>query len=496
MRVVLANPLYKRNIGKIYEKYYIRSGSRWPHSGVKRKGQIPHYLPFPFSLSYSAGLLNRSGFEVYAIDAIALDLSENCFLSKLETIKPDFVFFEITAPTVDYDLCLAEKIKNRTESLIAIGGSYINIFAEDILQGNQSIDFAIKGEYELILLELLKTLRGERSNFPKGVIFRKGEDIIDKGYYKPVDSLDNLGFPMRDIFPVNDCPDPTLYWDGFCQKRPSIQMQSSRGCFYNCYFCLWKNTFYYNSGFRSFSIPRIIEEMKNLLSSYKIREIYFDDDDFAADKNRLYSLCNTMLKNEISVGWSCMANISGLTEDSIALMAKSGCIGVKFGVESGSERVLKTIGKVVNLKEVKKIVDICRKYGIKTHAAFIIGLWRETEQDVRKTEDFSMSLDVDSIQVSIAAAYPGTRFYELFKKDKLISDDFSLKCDGKLAEAFNSSYLNRVRKKILANWVLKKFLSLWCIRHFRIIMRTFLGLGISFWLKQLFDVSIDEYKNG
>jgi len=112
MKVLLINPSCKQDINKKYERYYIRSGSRWPHSGVKIKGTIPHYLPFPFFLAYSASLLKEAGFDVHVIDAIALDISEATLLERIEAIEPQLVFYEVTTPTIDYDLLSQEDKKN------------------------------------------------------------------------------------------------------------------------------------------------------------------------------------------------------------------------------------------------------------------------------------------------------------------------------------------------------------------------------------------------
>src|SRR5512140_1740501 len=111
MKIVLANPSCIRSIDDRYEKYYIRAGSRWPHSGVKRKGTIPHYLPFPFYLAYSAALLRHNGFAVETIDAVALDWPEESFLAMLREMQPALLFFEATTPTIDYDAALIRTIR-------------------------------------------------------------------------------------------------------------------------------------------------------------------------------------------------------------------------------------------------------------------------------------------------------------------------------------------------------------------------------------------------
>lgn len=501
MKFLLVNPSCKQNINNKYEKYYIRSGSRWPHSGVKIKGIIPHYLPFPFSLAYSASLLREGGFDVDVIDAIALDISEETLLERIKKIKPRLVFYEMTTPTVNYDLLLAKKIKELFGSTVIVGGAHASSFASQILMENKSIDFILKGEYEWSLLELSRCIKEGNDNFPSGSVFRNGEKITDRGYPYPIELLDKLPFPLRDIFPSNDRPNPAIYWDGFCQRRPAIQIQSSRGCVYGCYFCLWNQVIYNNGKYRTFSAKRVVDEMEDSITKYKAREIYFDDDDFVIDKKHILSVCEEILKRNLKIKWSCMGDAINLTEEILKIMADSGCIGIKFGVESGSDRILKSIGKPLDLERVKEIIRFCRKYRIKTQATFTIGLLGETREDIKKTIRFANFLDVDSLQISIATPFPGTDFFKIAKDKGFLRNVDWEKYNGKIFGAIclaesNEMKIGDIRRSFFISWFLKRFLSpLWWLNHFYVIFRTLKGLGISFFLKQLIFVFIDERKN-
>jgi radical SAM superfamily enzyme YgiQ (UPF0313 family) len=501
MRILLVNPSYKQDINSKYERYYIRSGSRWPHSAVKIKRTTPHYLPFPFFLAYSASLLREVNFDVYVIDAIALDISEGTLLERIRKIRPNLVFYEVTTPTVDYDLLLANKIKEISDSVIIVGGAHASFFASQIILENESIDFVLKGEYEWSLLELTKSLEEGSHNFPSGSVFRHKGEITDKGYSSPLEHLDRFPFPLRDIFPSNDNPNPTVYWDGFCQQRPAIQMQSSRGCHYRCYFCLWNQAVYNYGKYRAFSAKRVVDEIQDSISRYRAKEIYFDDDDFTTDKKHILSICEEILKRNLRIKWSCMGNVINLTEEIIGTMANSGCIGIKFGVESGSEKVLETIGKPFDLKKVKEIVKSCRKYKIKTQATFTIGLLEETEEDIKKTIRFANSLDVDSIQVSIATPFPGTEFFKITEERGFLEENNWRKYDGKVSGAIRLPELGgvkieNIRRRFFISWFLKRLLSpIWWLNHSYIISRTLKGLGISFLLSQLIGAITDERKN-
>lgn len=501
MRILLINPLYKQHINNRCERYYIRSGSRWPHSGIKIKGTLPHYLPFPFSLAYSAALLKQSFFGVYVIDAIAQDIAEKELIEKIKGIKPDVVFYEITTPTFDYDLLLAKTMKEACNPTIVIGGAHASIFASEILSENESVDFILKGEYEHSLLNLIKSLEGKNNNFSTGTVFRDRGVIIDKGFSVTVECLDEIPFPHRDIFPSNDKPDPLIYWDGFCQHRPLVQMQSSRGCHYRCYFCLWNQVMYNDGKYRVFSVNRVLDEMQESVTKYRAKEIYFDDDNFTADKNRVLSICDKILERNLKVKWSCMGEAINLTDEILRIMAKSGCVGIKFGLESGSKKILDTISKPIDTEKVKDIIKSCKKYRIKTQAAFILGLLEETADDIKKTLRFADSLDVDTIQVSNAIPFPGTEFYKNAKEKGLLNSISWKEYDGKNTRITYFSHpgekeVASLRKKFFIMWVFKKILSpLWWVGHIHIVLRTLKGLGSIFLSKKIFGVAIDELGN-
>lgn len=491
MKILLANPSCKQSISKKYERYYIRAGSRWPHSGVKRKGTIPHYLPFPFYLAYSATILKNSGFDVHTVDAVALDMSEESFLDKLQCISPALLFFEVTTPTITYDLQLINKIKaEHPQLIVAIGGAHATTFAEQLFHDNLSIDYILKGEYEIALNDLASSLSKAPYKPGRGIISKSSTNLLDK-----------FPFLAYNMFPSNEHPAPTLYWDGFCQMYPAIQMQSSRGCPYKCYFCLWNSVIYGHGKYRTIDPVRVVDQMEFLVAEYGVKEIYFDDDSFTISRQHVLSICNELIKRDFVVKWSCMADVAGLDEPLLRTMALAGCIGIKFGVESGSKKVLQSIGKPVDLEKVGKIVSWCRELNIKSHATFTIGLLDETEDDMKETLAFAQNLGADSIQISSATPLPGTRFYEIMQARGGLADMQWENFDGKTTEMLmlTSARLSaeKFRKRAMFVWLLKTlFIPSRLIHHLRIILRTVRGMGIGMFSRKLYATVIDELKNG
>ena len=500
MKVLLANPPCKFSIDNKYEKYFIRAGSRWPHSGIKRKGELPHYLPFPFFLAYAAALLEHDGLEGEVIDGVALDISQEVFLEMVLNKKPDVILFESSIPTINQDLKMVRLIKENISSTIVLSGLYATTFGLDLLNKSDNVDFAIRGEYEWTFLELVRALRDKFSiEDLKGIVYRKNGKVVIAPDASLIDPLDNLPPPARHLFPQNENPNPCIYWDGFCQYRPAIQMHATRGCPYRCNFCVWNQVMYRNGKYRKFSAKRVVDEMCEVVNRYGTKEIYFDDDDFTISKSNVLAICKEIKNRNFQIKWSCMGDAINLDEETLLEMASSGCVGMKFGVETGSPQLLKTLGKPVNMKRIRNLTRWCSRYHIKSHATFTLGLLGETEQTLMETLNFAKSLDVDTIQVSICTPYPGTRLFDIVKEKGFLKsfnwEDFDGKFKGVVEyPGLHFSRIEEFHQKMMREWVLyKMFTPLWVLRQIFNFFRRIKGLGLSFIIRQLSGIIRDDF---
>lgn len=500
MKIILINPQYKSDLGGGYEKYFIRSGSRWPHSGVKKIGTLPHYIPFPFFLAYAAALLKKDGFEVKAVDCVALDLGENKLLEYLSSEQPDFIFYETTTPTISLDTGLAEKIGALLPGAkIILGGAHATVFSKETLAEHPRVFAVVKNEYEETLAALLKALRDKTDlKAVRGITFSDAGVITETERPLPIDPLDKLPEPARELFPGITKSDPTIYWDGFCQYRPAVQMHATRGCPYRCDFCLWNQVMYSNGKYRSFSVKRVVDEMAEAKEKYGAREIYFDDDDFTINKSFVKELCEEIIRRNLGIHWSCMGDAINPDKELLELMAKSGCVGLKFGVETGSRKIISRIGKPLDLDRIKEIVKVCGKLKIKTHATFTLGLPEDDRESIDDTIRFMEKLEADTIQLSICTPFPGTRFFDYAKKNGLILTDNWEKYDGKASDVvlhkeIDIKEVEELRRKALKRWLIKRLLSpYWLKKQAYYFFRTFNGIGPAFFIKQVVSIITDE----
>jgi anaerobic magnesium-protoporphyrin IX monomethyl ester cyclase len=501
MKILLINPLYQESLGGKYERYFIRSGSRWPHSGVKLKEERPHYLPFPFTLAYAAAYLKSLALEIEVIDAVALNMPQDQLLRQILNINPQIVFYEFTTLTVAQDLSLAQKIKELTKAIIIAAGTHCTYFAGEIIQKYKFIDFIIRGDDEYLLGNLVQNLKNGDSPKLPGVVYLVEGAVVDNGQPDEKSRFRNLITPLRDIFPSRERPDPTVYWDGFCQMRPTLQLQSSRGCKYRCSFCL---NAVQPGGIRQYRVAscgEVCDEIEAAIQKYRIREFYFDDDDFTQDLEHVGRIFQALKERKRRIKWSAMASFANLSPQVIKRLAGYGCIGLKLGVESASEKVLKSVHKSVDLKSVAGIIASCRRCGIKTHLTFSIGFLGETLDDIKQTFIYAQSLDADSIQVSIATPLPGTEFFEMAKARSQLGDFTWKNYDAKrssviISPDFDTKILGKLRRDFLRRWFIRKILSpAWLIGHLPVMLRTLAGWGPALFCKQLKAIFLDESKN-
>jgi len=301
LNVLLANPPCRIGINETEEFAFVRAGSRWPFSSRKKKDERLSYVPFPFFMSYAAALLEKNGFTVSVIDAVPLNLTEEEFISEAYKRSPDLVMIETSTPTVQSDIELAQKLKEKCQAKIAFAGPHVSVMPKETMEQAGHIDFVMIGEYELTLLNLAMSIRDKASQGSiAGLAFRSDSKVHVNNAKSIIEPLDMLPFPGRHLFPIDTCENQDVYWDGFCQYKPAIQINSSRGCPFSCSFCVWTQTMYPPHKVRTFSAKRVVDEMEYLIGRYGAKEIYFDDDTFTARKQHVLSICKELKDRDLS----------------------------------------------------------------------------------------------------------------------------------------------------------------------------------------------------
>ncbi len=396
----------------------VRAGSRWPHIKDELEGE---YLPFPFFLAHAASILLEHGISVRVIDAVAENMDCNSFINLVNELEPALLIAEVSTPSLKNDLGILKEI-NKKSTKVAICGADFNIRQLDFLKENNFIDFVMVGEYEYTVLELFEHVkRNEKLKEVLGLIYRENGDIKINPPRPLIDDLDSLPWPLREQLPMEqymDAPGKIPY--------PSVQMWASRGCPFGCTFCVWPQLMYNSRRYRMRKAKFIVDEMEYLIKERRFKSIYFDDDTFNINKKNVLDICREIRERRLNTPWAIMARADTMDEEMLIKMKGSGLHAVKYGVESAEQKLVNSICKNINLKKAERMIRFTKSLDIKTHLTFTFGLPGETDGTIKKTIDYAIELNPDTVQFSIITPYPGTEYYKsLDAKGYIMSKDWS-----------------------------------------------------------------------
>ena len=234
----------------------------------------------------------------------------------------------------------------------------------------------------------------------------------------PFESENLLGLDNIDAFPF---PERESFWGVTEKQKKEIDLSyimTSRGCPYKCTFCANPNM--WNNKVRFRCPDSVLSEMKEMKNKYSINEFYILDDTFTLKKKRVKEILNKIIKEELKITWKCNTRLDRIDDEVCRLMKESGCIEAKVGIESGSEKTLKTIKKGETKEDMRRGIGLLKKYNIPITAYFIAGFPEETDEDLKETIDFAKEICIDRYSLSIFAPYYGSDiYYELEKSNKI-----------------------------------------------------------------------------
>ncbi len=328
----------------------------------------------------------------------------------------DLVIMHTSTPSIANDVLCAQAIKTqKSDTLIGFIGAHVAVLPEQTLCQHPVIDFVCRHEFDHTCRELAQGLPWDQIN---GLSYRSdaGEVI-----HNPDRDLIHDWDAMPSVLPTyaRDL-DISNYFIGYL-LHPYISFYTGRGCPAKCSFCLWPQTIGGHQ-YRAKSpdvVGREMEEAKAIFGD-RVREYMFDDDTFTIDKQRAIEISKHMRRLKLT--WSCNAR-ANLDYDTLKTLRDNGLRLLLVGFESGNQQILDNINKGVKLEVARIFMANCKRLGILVHGTFIIGLPIETPETVEETIRFACDISPHTIQVSIAAPYPGTQLYSQAQQNGWFSDD-------------------------------------------------------------------------
>ncbi|MBM3233662.1 B12-binding domain-containing radical SAM protein [Candidatus Pacearchaeota archaeon] len=314
---------------------------------------------------------------------------------------------------------------------IIVGGPYATNSPKDLMK-NKNVDFAVLGEGEKTILELLDAIKNKKTiKKVKGIIYREKNNIRFTKPRKFIEDLESIKFPARDLLKMEKYFEIFKTGHGAEGIGRCASMITSRGCPFNCFFCSASKIT--GKRWRARSPKNIIKEIDELVKKYKITDIYFEDENISLNPERMKKIMSLIISRNYNLGLHAEQGMRAdtLSFEILRMMKNAGFNDIVIAPESGVQRVLNdVVGKNLDLRKVEQVVKDAKKIGISVGCYFVIGMPGETKKDIIETIKFAKKLrklGVRYCTFNNAVPLKGTRMYEIAKeKGYLLKDNEEL----------------------------------------------------------------------
>ena len=450
-----------------------------------------HYNANSLGIGYIASYLNYHGHDAWLYNADFLNVQNysnlqglfsgftnykqifqnendeiwNEVVNKIISFNPDWVGYTSYTANISAIDIISRKVKSIDSNIKQVIGGVHSTLDGEILNKLSAIDYSVRREGEHAMLDLVE---GKDPETISGVVARNSTGLCNNGDAHVIKNIDDLPFPEREKF-----------WGLITTEKLTVDVSyicSIRGCPYRCNYCA--SPFHWKRNMTQYRSPEsVISEMRYLKENYWntrkeydysasantdskrkliIKDntiVYFVDDVFTVKKDRVKNILRMMIDQNLGMDWKCEARTDHLDQEICELMAEAGCVRVKLGFESGSDRILKMIQKDETTDDMREGVKMLKKSGVPFTAYFMTGFPDETDDDLKKTIDFAKEIKADFYSISVLAPYFGTKMYF-----DLMENGYEL--DKKPWEYFFHQTSELMVNSNISQKVLKEYLSL------------------------------------
>ncbi|MCW6533081.1 MULTISPECIES: hopanoid biosynthesis associated radical SAM protein HpnJ [Sphingomonas] len=400
-----------------FDGYDGGAGARYQMKREVRSFWYPTWLAQPAAMVAGSRL----------IDAPAHDQSWEDIAHEVD--GKELVILHTSTPSFNQDIRTAALIKARNpKALVGFVGAKVAVEPDKSLAASEHVDFVAREEYDFTILDIaegkpLAEVDGITWRAPDGAFIRNKDRA-------PIEDMDVL--PM--VSPVYK-RDLTIekYFGGYL-RHPYVSFYTGRGCKSRCTFCLWPQTIS-GHNYRYRSVPKVIEEVQYILKEIpQTKEIFFDDDTLTDNHERVEELARALGalgfgKPGFPVSWSCNAK-ANVPRKTLEVLKANGLRLLLVGYESGNQKILHNIKKGLRVDVARQFTKDCHELGIVIHGTFILGLPGETLETIEETIEYAKEINPHTIQVSLAAPYPGTFLYKQATENGWFDGSDHLLTDG------------------------------------------------------------------
>jgi len=373
----------------------------------------------PTGLMYVAASLQKAGHDVKLVDGAFQTRDQ--IRQVMKEFQPGFVGLYSNIPLWQKTRNTIEDAKEIDPSIVtAVGGPTAIGLKEKLYTKSDAVDLVFTGEGEYACPQAVKCLEtGEDLSSVESLIFKKNGEIIKNAPGTPIEDLDSLPYPSRDV--LGDLkkyvPAPSTY-----KRLPIATIISSRGCTNRCIYCFHT---YSDRKIRYRSATNIVDEIQFCINTYGVKEIRFFDDNFCGNYDRVMEFCDLMDERKIKISWYCNARVDFVDKKLMKRMKETGCWCILFGVESGVQKNLNALRKNITVEQIKQAVRDAKDVGLDVYTPFIFGIPGETFEEAMQSIQFAIELDAHYVNFHTLAPFPGSELHDNAEKYGTITGDES-----------------------------------------------------------------------
>jgi len=438
-------------------------------------------LLHPYGLLSIGAVLEKHGHTVKLSDFDSRKYSKDDIKNAIVDFIPDVIGITVYSSILNNVLQMTEFIKTFSKALIVAGGPHI-ILSSDNSANSDYFDLQCYCEGEYVMLDIIEYFLGHKTlEQIDGIIYKENGQVIKTKHREHITNLDELPYPALHLLEDINHYRPAI---PLFKRKPVMTLIAGRGCPFNCTFCssIWGKNVRLNSA------PYIFGLMKHMINDFGVKEIMFHEDTFCINKDRIHQLCDLIIKENIDIIWSCSLNIRTVDEPLLRKMKKAGCWLISVGIESGNNEILKFINKPITVEEAIRVCAWADDAGLMIRGFFMLGHLIETKQTIRQTIDFSKSLPLFAINISIVTIFPGSKIYEIANEYGEAKYDvlYGLQSEESLnfvTKGLTAQYLIKMKRRWYREFflrpsqilrILKNIDSMNDIKNYLILLKTFL----------------------
>lgn len=377
-----------------------------------------HSPKMPLGLMYLASYLDSKKIRNKLLDfkTKTAELARKKIIEELKAKKPKIIGTSCLCTEMVYIKELCRQFKQiLPDSTIIVGGAHPSNYPELFVK-EEYIDYVVMGEGEVTFYKLCKLLMHNQKPQKKDLMSIPG--IAWKGYTSktlPFANLDELPLPAYDKIDIRHYAKPNS-WEIRPVFASVASISTSRGCPFRCRYCVSAAVF--GKKVRSRNPKLVVDEIELLIKKYHFDAIYFLDESFTLDREKVINLCKEIKKRKLRFIWGCQTRVNLVTEEILNIMKNAGCIQIDFGVESCSQKLLDIIQKDITVNAIKKAIRLCKKTGIRSFLNLMTNLPEETDEDLQITLDVMKKEKPNVMIWNVTIPYPGTNLNNVIVEDE------------------------------------------------------------------------------